>query len=226
MSCIAHIVSRTGHPVQRIVLRMPPSFDFRSGQYLEIEHPEGPVPLSIASAPQRLPELHLHYVSAPGSPEAGRVDELLAGGNTLSVLGPTGDVALSPPVERPALIVAGGTGMAQAMSFIEAFTERPPGAPVTLLWCVDHDADFYLRDELEALEVPWLEPVLIADGDRTPSNRGMTWLAEHGGAFAGTNQVVLAGGPGFVYAAYDALLAAGVAPGQMQSDVFSYAPRG
>ena len=61
MTCTASILSRRGAPVQRIVLRMPDRFRFRPGQYLEVLHPDGPVPMSIASAPHRLPELHLHY---------------------------------------------------------------------------------------------------------------------------------------------------------------------
>jgi CDP-4-dehydro-6-deoxyglucose reductase len=229
MSCRACILSRAGQPVQRIVLRMPGDFSFRTGQYLEVLHPEGPIPLSIASAPRRLPELHLHYLSLPGAPEAARMDELLDDdANVLEVRGPGGDVDLPNPLPAPALIVAGGTGIAQAMSFIDTFTAADPGAPVTLLWCADTEADFYLRDELRALDAPWLETVLIADAERSSRNRGLVWLRQHGSAFAGNDPpcpVVLAGGPGFVYAACDTLLAVGITAAQIQSDVFSYAPR-
>ena len=153
------------------------------------------------------------------------MDELLQNGDTLEVRGPAGDVTLRVPLRAPALIVAGGTGIAQAMSFIDAFTAAAPGALITLLWCADDETDFYLREELAGLQVPWLEHVLVADPERTADNRGLVWLAQHGAAFAGESRVVLAGGPAFVYAAFDTLTAAGVAPGQIQSDVFSYAPR-
>lgn len=225
MTCTATILSRTGDPVQRIVLRMPEGFSFAPGQYLEVVHPQGPIPLSIASAPRRLPELHLHYLSVTDTPEAGRMDELLERSETLEIHGPGGDVRLHLPLSAPALVVAGGTGIAQAMSFIDSFTWSPPGALVTLLWCVDREQDFYLRDELAALDAPWLEHVLIADTERTARNRGMVWLHAHGPAFAGDSPVVLAGGPGFVHAAFEVLRRAGVTRAQMQSDVFSYAPR-
>lgn len=221
----APILSRTGYPVQRIVLSMPADFEFEPGQYIEVLHPDGPIPLSIASAPRRLPELHLHYLSNPDAPEAGRMDELLDTANALEIRGPAGDVRLPVPLPAPALIAAGGTGIAQAMCFIDTFAATHPGARVTLLWCADEEADFYLRDELEALEAPWLENVLVADSARTAKNRGMIWLSEHGAAFAGKSPVVLAGGPGFVHSACDTLAAVGVAAGQIQSDVFSYAPR-
>ncbi len=217
--------------MQRIVLRMPTAFAFRAGQYLEVLHPDGPIPLSIASAPARLPELHLHYRSTPGVAEATRMDELLAAaarpGATLDLRGPGGDVSLPEPLTAPALIVAGGTGIAQAMSFVDAFARRDPGAAVTVVWCADEEQDFYLRAELDALDVPWLETVCIADPSREPSNRGLVWLRERAPALLATDSpIVLAGGPPFVYAACDALTAAGIDVKQIQSDVFSYAPRG
>ncbi len=217
--------------MQRIVLRMPAAFAFRAGQYLEVLHPEGPIPLSIASAPARLPELHLHYRSSPGVAEATRMDELLAGaagpGATLDIRGPGGDVCLPERLPAPALIVAGGTGIAQAMSFVDAFAQRDPGERVTVVWCADADEDFYLRAEIDALDVPWLEVVCIADPSRDPGNRGLVWLRERAPALLRADSpIVLAGGPPFVYAACDALTEAGIDVQQIQSDVFSYAPRG
>ncbi len=209
---------------------MPEAFRFRAGQYLEVLHPDGPVPLSIASAPWRLPELHLHYRPIPGAPEAARMDELLAaserlgGGGTLEVSGPGGDVALEPPLPAPALIVAGGTGMAQAMSFIDAFDHTDPGAPVTVLWCVDRDEDFYLDEELERPARPWLRLVKIADPGRSEANRGLEWLRRHAGDLETGSVVVLSGGPAFVHASCTALARAGVARERMRSDVFGYAP--
>lgn len=204
---------------------MPAEFRFRAGQYLEVMHPDGPVPLSIASAPWRLPELHLHYRSTPGLPEASRMDALLAHGGDLEIRGPGGDVTLELPLAAPALIAAGGTGIAQAMSFVDAFDKAPPDVPVKLLWCVDDEAELYLGEELDPSTRPWLELTRIADPQRSERNRAMIRLGEQAAALAPDSPVVLAGGPGFVYAACDVLEAAGVAPENLRSDVFSYAPR-
>jgi CDP-4-dehydro-6-deoxyglucose reductase, E3 len=220
----ARIRSRTGSPVQRIVLEVPPDYAFHAGQYLRVLHPDGDIPLSIASAPRRLPELHLHYRSTPGLAEAQRLDALLAAGDRLEVSEPAGDVLLPAPLADATLIVAGGTGMAQAMSFVDDFTGADPGARVTLLWCVDHPDDAYLRQELTTLDAPWLETVIIADDDRSPDNRGLAWLRSDARAFR-AGSVVLAGGPAFVYAAVDALRDAGLDPDLVRSDVFAYAPR-
>lgn len=212
--------------MQRLTLRMPDGFTFRPGQYLEVVHPDGAIPLSIASAPRRLPELHLHYQSTPGVAEATHMDELLAGADPLTIRGPGGTVSLPEPLAAPALLVAGGTGIAQAMSFIDHFIGAPPAVPVTVLWCVEREADFYLREDLETLNAPWLHTVLIDDAERSADNRAMAWLRDHGREHLHADSpVILAGAPGFVYNACDALTAAGVNPAQLQADVFSYAPR-
>jgi CDP-4-dehydro-6-deoxyglucose reductase, E3 len=211
-------------PVRRIVLTVPSGFHFEAGQYVQVLHPDGPIPLSIASAPRRLPELHLHYRSTPGVAEAERFDALLATGGPLELAAPAGDVLLPVPLAGPTLIVAGGTGAAQAMSFIDDFLGSDPGAPITLLWCVDEPGDAYLENDLAAIEAPWLDVIVIADASRSPENRGLAWLRAHGGRFR-DGLAVLAGGPGFVYAASDALAAAGLTAEQLRSDVFAYAPR-
>jgi NAD(P)H-flavin reductase len=210
LTCTATIRSRHGAAVQRLTLQMPNEFMFQAGQYLEVVHRDGNIPLSIASAPRRLPELHLHYQSTPGVPEAARMDAALAGSDTLTIHGPAGAVHLPQPLPGPALLVAGGTGAAQSMSFIDAFTAVPPDAPVTLLWCADDDADLYLREELAALRAPWLQTVLVADARRSADNHAMSWLRDHGRKFRDADaRVIISGGPGFVYAACDALELAG-----------------
>lgn len=154
------------------------------------------------------------------------MDRLLNAAGSLEIRGPSGDVTLQLPLPAPALIAAGGTGIAQAMSFIDAFRDAAPGAHVSVLWCADREQDFYLQKELESLDAPWLDTTLLADPERSTGNRGLRWLTDNAARFRDrTSQVVLAGSPGFVYAARDVLLAAGIDQNQLQSDVFSYAPR-
>lgn len=218
-----------GDPVRRITLQMPSGFNFRPGQYVEILHRDGSIPLSIASAPWRLPALHLHYLSTPGAPEAALMDELLASREPLTVRGPAGEVRLPQPLTRPLLLVAGGTGIAQALAFVDAFQPSSPAAAVTLVWCVDTPQGLYLRREIEAMAADWLTFVPIVDGRRDADNAALHWLRDNAVAGAGGRQApgpaVLAGSPGFVYAALDALIGGGADPDLIQSDVFAYAPR-
>jgi CDP-4-dehydro-6-deoxyglucose reductase, E3 len=221
--CTARIVSRTGTPVQRIVLEMPEWFRFRAGQYLTVEHPGGGIPLSIASAPRRLPILHLHYRSTPGNADAAGLDGLLERGDPLKISGPAGSVSIDAASRSPILLAAGGTGMAQVFGLLDELSVRPERADVAVLWCADRESDFYLREELAASGAT---VTTIADPARGPDNAGLRWLAREAGRFRQPcSQVVLSGSPAFAYAAADTLTAAGVPEAHLQSDVFAYAPR-
>ena len=219
-------------------LEAPPAFSFAAGQYVEVVHPEGRIPLSIASAPWRLPELHLHYRSTPGLTEAQWMDALLASRNELDIAGPSGSIRLEAPLPGPLVIISGGTGGAQALSLIDTLTKAPPDWPVGFLWCADDEPSLYLRDELTAMRLPWLNCEFVVDASRTADNHAVARLRELApgfssllGPFAQNSadipilQVLLAGSPGFVYAATDVLLNAGLQPEQMRSDVYDYAPR-
>ncbi len=95
------------------------AFDFAAGQYLEIQHPSGArIPLSIASAPYQLPQLELHYRSTPGDALAPLLDDLLKARGELDLRGPFGDVSVTA-YAGPLLLVAGGTGISQALSILE-----------------------------------------------------------------------------------------------------------
>ncbi len=226
--CTAQLQSVSGARVQKLVLQVSRKFRFQAGQYLQIVHPTGVlIPLSIATAPHRLPELHLHYQSS-NTPEAVLMDELLAtfkqGTCEFSINGPLGNVVLEATPTRPLALIAGGTGAAQMASFIDQLSKTPPLLDVTLLFCAGTNADLYLRPWLADLDTPWLNPILIADARRTPGNRGLTWLKDQAEKLL-THRIVLSGSPGFVYAATDTLTQSGIAESALESDVFSYAPR-
>lgn len=219
-------------------LEAPSTFRFAAGQYVEVVHPDGRIPLSIASAPWRLPEIHLHYRSTPGVTEAQWMDALLECLNDLDIAGPSGSIRLEAPPPGPLVIVSGGTGGAQAWSLIDTLTKTPPDWPVGFLWCADDEPSLYLRDELRAMRLPWLHFEFVVDASRSADNRAMARLRDLApgfssllGEIAGDSndipkpQVLLAGSPGFVYAATDVLLSAGLQPEQIRSDVYDYAPR-
>ena len=224
---------------QRILLEIAGGYHFHAGQYLTVLHPDGTaIPLSIASAPDRLPQLVLHYRSTPGVAEAAAMDSLLPTG-MLRVSDAAGDVICPDPAVS-LLIVAGGSGVAQAFSCVEhrhrvhgapENGKQPPGGdgadplpqagPTTLLWCADDPGDIYESDYLMSLGV---EFVPIVDDRRTPENEGLVWLADHAERFA-DHHIIIAGGPGFVYEVTDLLSSQGIARDQLHADAYAYAPR-
>lgn len=216
--------------VQILTLDITDPFRFKAGQYLEVVHPDGTaIPLSIASPPEQLPFLSLHYRSTPGMVEAERMNELLEQG-ALTVRGGSGDVYLSPEDDGPLLLVAGGTGISQALCLALAQSNRYPETAVRLLACADTEADLYFGDLLP--QTRNFNAHLIADSNRDSGNRGLQWLGSDGVAFLrGTEQsgkrarVILSGSPAFVYAATDRLTAEDVAIETLESDVYAWAPR-
>lgn len=210
-------------PIQILTLELTEPFAFAAGQYLTVQHPDGTeIPLSIASPPELLPVLHLHYRSTPGLAEASRMDELLEG-TRLTLAGGMGEVQLTDADHRPLLLAAGGTGISQALCLALAQTSRHPDAPVQMLACADSDADLYFADLLP--QGPAFSARLIADPARDGSNKGLNWLADHAGNLDPAQRIVLSGSPSFVYAATDTLIQAGIDESRMESDVYAWAPR-
>ena len=211
-------------PVQILTLETRTDFPFEAGQYLEVVHPDGTrIPLSIASPPEQLPLLSLHYRSTPGNPEAERMDELL-NGETLCIRGGSGDIRLGRNDARPLLLVAGGTGISQALSLSWAQSLRHPEAAVELLACADVERDMYFDGLLP--DTPSFHFVPITDDRRDHDNRALAWLAANASRWHEGTRIVLSGSPAFVYAATDVLVENDIPEKRLESDVYAWAPRG
>ena len=128
----------------------------------------------------------------------------------------------SGTAHQPLLVVAGGTGAALAFSCAAHRASIAATAPTTVLWCADLAGDVYDAAEISAL--PHTTVHVCIDDRRTRANEGLVWLEAHAAQYLDA-YVLLAGGPGFVYAATDVLLAQGFDQSQLHSDVYAYAPR-
>jgi CDP-4-dehydro-6-deoxyglucose reductase, E3 len=221
----AHIdaISRHASGVSRIVLALAGPLNHKAGQYIHIVHPCGTrIPLSIASAPRRLPALELHYRSTPGNPDAVLLNELLTDSTALQIEGPYGDVWVDGPCAVELWLIAGGTGIAQAFGIVEHLRGVAQRAHVHLLWSVTALDQLYCETELR--DAPdWLDFHPLID-DPIQGNAVVQWLHRRDTPPPG-GRIVLCGSPGFVYAVTDALDAIGTSAAVQQSDVFSYAPR-
>lgn len=217
----AQILDVSGQPVRRIRLKLTAPYRFEAGQYLQIETPSGAViPMSIASAPALLPELELHFRAIEGNPEAQALSEALRGSH-LSLSAAMGDVR-SGREDETLLIIAGGSGAAQAFSCTAHRSAVRASAPTMVLWCADHADEVYAQRELASR--PLTQVQVCIDDRRTAENEGLMWLHDHALEYRDA-YVLLAGGPGFVYAATDVLLELGFSTAQLHSDVYAYAPR-
>lgn len=181
------------------------------------------MPFTVASAPERLPLISLHFRPLAGNEDAPAMLRLLERGGAITFDGPHGDVYVVGPTAAPLTIIAGGTGISQAASIVEHLTHTDQQRSVQVSWSVADRADAYWHDELNSLAAAhdWLHYECLAD----PAP-GVNAMVHAIGTAARRVQgdLVLAGGPGFVYAVLDAIEAAGttVTP---RADAFHYAPR-
>ncbi|MCE8016728.1 NAD(P)H-flavin reductase [Halomonas sp. MCCC 1A17488] len=207
------------------------------GQYLELKlDDETWVPFSIASAHAGDGTLELHIQHWPERENSARLRELIVVAHHLTVRLPGGDCVLDTTSRRPLLLVAAGTGFAQAKAIVEASLHEVPERPIELWWAARERRDLYL----ESLPRQWAEshenvrfhvvteaaPEPPVTGERIQGHLGRidqalaTGLEDVSGY-----DVYLSGSPGMVYACVDVLASLGLEPSRVFSDVFAYAPR-
>lgn len=232
-------VTPLGGRVLGVELRLERSpVGVQAGHYLLLHHPEGAIPFSLASPPRQLPAITLHYQATGGSDDARRVDALLAAGGRIEVELPLGDCGFTAPLERPLLIIAGGTGISQARALLLELLDTAQ-VPVHLYWGVGRDDDLYLADDLDALQrrtqgFHWHAAVEAdpAAGKATRENarRGRAGDLVVEDLTAGAlslegHDVLVCGGPPMVWGTVQLLRSHGLKEAQCRSDVFAYAPR-
>lgn len=232
-------VKPLGGRVLEIELRLERSpVGVQAGHYLLLHHPDGAVPFSLASPPRQLPAITLHYQATGGSDDARRVDELLAAGGRIEVELPLGDCGFTAPLQRPLVMIAGGTGISQARALLLELLDTA-AVPVRLYWGVGRDDDLYLADALDALQrqapdFRWHAAIEAAPaaGDEVRANarRGRAGDLVLEDLRAGAlslegSDVLVCGGPPMVWGTVALLRDHGLAEAQCRSDVFAYAPR-
>lgn len=179
--------------------------------------------MSIASAPERIPELELHYRPLAGVAEAELMNELLDGGTELSIEGPFGDVRVAAPLIEDLLLIAGGSGISQCRAILEHLRHAEHSRSVTLVWSVTQREHLYADAELRSF-ASWLNYEAVVDSPQATS-AVLSWLRTR--ALPTSGRIIISGGPGFVHAVSDTLneLGVGATNVTIESDVFSYAPR-
>ena len=210
--------------VRRIRLNLDGPFPFHAGQYLFIVHRSGRrIPFSIASSPHLLPSIELHFRPLPGNEEATLVNEILAGGDVIDLDGPHGEVMVTAACEAPLVLIAGGTGIAQARSIVEFLTIREQGAMVLLLWSVARREELYCDSELVAFtDRPWFRYVPLIDMPGDAANAAVRYVERQGRTLPAAGRVLLCGGAGFVRSVTAALLKRGIARERLQADMYSF----
>ena len=220
-----------GAGVREIRLYASTAPRFLPGQYLQIVHAaDSVIPFSIASAPDELPHLTLHYLAQAGADDAARMDAILESQSSVEILMPCGDCGFASPLSRPLLMLAGGSGIAGVRSLLRALLPAP--VAVKLYWGAARAKDLYLRGELDALasrhpEFTW---TAVSETPAAGCRSGRVGEVVAEDVAAGKLdlddwEILIAGGPPMVWGTVELLKACGLTAEQTRSDVFAYAPR-
>ncbi|BFO02774.1 benzoate 1,2-dioxygenase electron transfer component BenC [Pseudomonas guariconensis] len=124
---------------------------FLPGQYVNLSVPgtEHTRAYSFSSL-QKEGEVSFLIRNVPG----GLMSSFLTGsakvGDSMSLMGPLGSFYLRP-IERPLLLLAGGTGLAPFTAMLEKIAEQGSHHPLHLIYGVTNDFDLVELDRLQAL---------------------------------------------------------------------------
>ncbi|WP_223280818.1 benzoate 1,2-dioxygenase electron transfer component BenC [Streptomyces antnestii] len=203
------------------------ALDFLPGQYVNITVPgtESVRSYSFSSGPSRRQASFLVRLTDGGA-MSEYLRERAAVGDRLDLTGPIGSFFLRD-VKRPALLLAGGTGLAPLLSMLEKLAQEPPAHPLHLLYGVTTDADLVHLDTLDdyARVIPgFTYDHCVADPASTARNKGyVTSLIDAAALHDGDADVYLCGPPAMVEAVRAHIASLRVTPASFHYEKFATA---
>ncbi len=175
-------VDELTHDIRRVVLRVAEgeTFDFRPGQYVDIQIPgaEQHRSFSMANTPSNDGLLEFMIKLYPGGLFSGLLaDGGIVPGDELRIRGPYGVFTLRDN-DRPLVFIGGGAGMAPILSLLRAMAENGVARPATYYYGARTEADLFHLPQLRALcgRIPGLRFVPALS---EPANAG-DWAGETG----------------------------------------------
>jgi benzoate/toluate 1,2-dioxygenase reductase subunit len=208
-----------------VALDTPQLLDFLPGQYVNIKVPGSDQTRSYS------------FSSAPGAPLASFVvrnvpqglmstylSDQAQAGQALSFTGPFGSFYLRP-VQRPVLLLAGGTGIAPFLSMLETLAAKGFTQPVRLVFAVTNDHDLVALEQLDRIAAthPQFEYVtsVAAQASSHPRKGYATAHVEPGWMNGGDVDIYLCGPVPMVEAVRTWLDSTGVKPASFHFEKFS-----
>jgi CDP-4-dehydro-6-deoxyglucose reductase len=205
--------------------------EFHAGQYLELLIDGKEYPFTIASAPGKR-DIELHIGADKDHSANQDILNHLTSNPTVRAKLPRGDVWIKPNktednLHDPLIFIVAGTGFSQAKAMIEEQFKHQHSA-IYLYW-INRDANgFYSK-----LADQWAQDNKIHYQAMTPetpdcahyTNQPVEALIAQQFENIAPLQLVLCGGPNFVYSVLNGLESKGINQAQTMSDVYAYMPR-
>ncbi|MBK4997734.1 ring-hydroxylating dioxygenase ferredoxin reductase family protein [Pseudomonas sp. S31] len=124
---------------------------FLPGQYVNLQVPGSDQSRAYSfSSLQKDGEVSFLIRNVPGGLMSSFLTTLAKAGDSMSLAGPLGSFYLRP-IQRPLLLLAGGTGLAPFTAMLEKVAEQGSEHPLHLIYGVTNDFDLVEMERLEAL---------------------------------------------------------------------------
>lgn len=202
-----------------------PDIHFLAGQYVNVGIPEttDTRSYSFSSKPgQRLTSFVVRNV--PTGKMSDFLSKTAQAGDKMTFTGPFGSFYLRD-VNRPVLMLAGGTGIAPFLSMLQVLEEKGSNYPVRLVFGVTQDFDLVALDKLNELQqkLPWFEyRTVVAHADSQHERKGyVTAHIENDWLNDGDVDIYLCGPVPMVEAVRNWLDTAGIKPANFLFEKFS-----
>ncbi|MDI1484089.1 ferredoxin--NADP reductase [Polyangium sp. y55x31] len=196
---------------------------------------------SISSLPDEdgaAAEVTITIKRMPGGRASNHLNERVAEGDVLDVLGPSGNfiVTPDPAARRHLVLIAGGSGITPLASITRTTLAREPESRVSLVYGNRGEADVIFRESLESLARDHADRFTLRHvlSDPPEGFTGRTGLLDHdnvtreldaiaasSGLDADAAEYYVCGPEPMMIAAREALLARGVEPARIHEERFS-----
>ena len=124
---------------------------FLPGQYVNLKVPGSEQSRAYSfSSLQKDGEVSFLIRNVPGGLMSSFLTSLAKAGDSMSLAGPLGSFYLRP-IQRPLLLLAGGTGLAPFTAMLEKIAEQGSEYPLHLIYGVTNDFDLVELDRLQAM---------------------------------------------------------------------------
>ena len=213
----------------RLAIEAGGPFDFRAGQYAQIEFASGLARhYSMASTPAE-EQLVFQVRRVADGMTGSYVAQELKLGDKVKVSGPLGSSYLREKHAGPVLLVAGGSGLAPLYSILCALLARGSGERVSLYFGVRSERDVYherLLADLAAMHDSFSYQIVLSEpGGESSRRHGLVHQAVAKDlADAAGHTAYLAGPLAMVEAAGQLLLDRGAARREIYADAFRSQP--
>ncbi|SPO55570.1 Toluate 1,2-dioxygenase electron transfer component [Includes: Ferredoxin; Ferredoxin--NAD(+) reductase] [Pseudomonas sp. JV551A1] len=200
---------------------------FLPGQYVNLKVPGSEQSRAYSfSSLQKDGEVSFLIRNVPGGLMSSFLTNLAKAGDSMTLAGPLGSFYLRP-IQRPLLLLAGGTGLAPFTAMLEKIAEQGSEHPLHLIYGVTNDFDLVELDRLQALaaRIPnFTFSACVANPDSQYPHKGyVTQHIEPRHLNDGNVDVYLCGPPPMVEAVSQYVREQGITPANFYYEKFAAA---